>query len=180
MSKLLLHTCCAPCVIYPWETLQKKGFEVTGLYYNPNIYPEEEFNIRKNALEIYNQKVKIDVIYQPYDHQEFLEVIGGNTVRPARCIKCWELRLKKTAQHAKQNGFEYFTSTLLVSPHQDQDVLKNIGERVAQEEGVKFYYEDFRPGYRDAHNQAKAMGLYCQKYCGCEYSIPESKAMKKK
>lgn len=180
MAKLLLHTCCAPCVIYPWDALQKKGFEVTGLYYNPNIYPQEEFNIRKNALEIYNQKVKINIIYQPYNHQEFLEAIGPNIHRPERCIKCWELRLKNTAKYAKQNGFEYFSSTLLVSPHQDQDVLKNIGERLSQEEGVKYYYEDFRPGYRDAHNKAKEMGLYCQKYCGCEYSIPESKAVKKK
>ena len=83
---------------------------------------------------------------------------------------CWELRLKKTALFAKDNGYSFFSSTLLVSPYQDQDALKKIGEKIAVESGVAFYYEDFRPGFRKAHEDAKAQGFYCQKYCGCIYS----------
>jgi hypothetical protein len=87
-----------------------------------------------------------------------------------RCSLCWTLRLKKTAKLAKERGFESFSTTLLVSPYQDQELLKKIGNEIAKEEGIEFYYEDFRPGFKKAHEEARIKGIYCQKYCGCIYS----------
>ncbi|MCM8779572.1 MAG: epoxyqueuosine reductase QueH [Candidatus Omnitrophica bacterium] len=166
MAKLLLHTCCAPCLIYPLERLKAKGFSVTGFFYNPNIHPFSEYKNRKQALESLNE----DVVYPEYLPQEFFREINGKEVNPGRCFLCWQLRLKKTAKEARQKGFQGFSTTLLVSPYQDQEALKDIGNKAAKDEGVEFYYEDFRPGFRQAHNKAKEQGIYCQKYCGCIYS----------
>lgn len=168
--KLLLHTCCAPCMIYPVEKLKKDGFEVTGFFYNPNIHPVEEYQKRRGAVEDFAGENKIEGIFPEYIESEFFNAVGENKDRPQRCSLCWALRLKKTARMAKEKGFDYFTTTLLVSPYQDQEILKKIGRDIAQEENIEFYYEDFRPGFRKAHNEAKAKGIYCQKYCGCMYS----------
>jgi len=166
--KLLLHTCCAPCLIYPLEKLRAEGFEATGFFYNPNIHPLSEYSRRKEALGILDSGAEI--IYPEYSPTEFFRAVNLKEDAPQRCAICWRLRLKKTAQAAQEAGFDYFSTTLLVSPYQDQERLKKIGEEVAQEEGVGFYYADFRPGFRQAHNQAHAQGIYCQKYCGCIYS----------
>lgn len=166
--KLLLHTCCAPCLVYPLEALRREGFLVTGFFYNPNIHPLAEYIKRKEALLVL--KPDIEITYPEYLPQEFFRAINLNEERPKRCAICWGLRLKATARAAKEKGFPYFTTTLLVSPYQDQGLLKEIGERIAQEEGVKFYFADFRPGFRKAHDEAKARGVYCQRYCGCVYS----------
>jgi predicted adenine nucleotide alpha hydrolase (AANH) superfamily ATPase len=168
MDKILLHTCCAPCLIYPLERLRESGFLVSGYFYNPNIHPFSEYINRKNAVESLDSGVAID--FPEYKPQDFFQAINGFEVFPGRCAICWELRLKKTALAAKEKGFTYFTTTLLVSPYQDQELLKRIGDNVAKETGVDFYYEDFRPGFRKAHDEAKAKGIYCQKYCGCIYS----------
>lgn len=166
--KLLLHTCCAPCLVYPLEALRREGFLVTGFFYNPNIHPLAEYIKRKEALAVLNPG--IEITYPEYLPQEFFRAVNLKEERPKRCAICWELRLKATAAVAKEKGFPYFTTTLLVSPYQDQGLLKEIGERIAQDEGVKFYFADFRPGFRQAHVEAKAKGIYCQKYCGCIYS----------
>ncbi len=166
--KLLLHTCCAPCLIYPLEKLSLEGFKVTGFFYNPNIHPFAEYLRRKEALAILAPAAEI--IYPEYAPAEFFQAINLKEEPPERCSICWRQRLKKTAQAAKQGGFQYFTTTLLVSPYQDQELLKKIGNEAAKEEGVEFYYADFRPGFRKAHNEARALGIYCQKYCGCIYS----------
>ncbi|MCM8770514.1 MAG: epoxyqueuosine reductase QueH [Candidatus Omnitrophica bacterium] len=163
---ILLHTCCAPCLIYPWERLKEEGFNITGFFYNPNIHPFSEYKNRRQAVE----SLKAEVIYPEYLPQEFFQVINQRETNPARCALCWALRLRRTAQQAKEGGFKYFSTTLLVSPYQDHNLLKKIGEDVAKEVGIEFYYEDFRPGFRQAHNRAKEQGIYCQKYCGCIYS----------
>jgi predicted adenine nucleotide alpha hydrolase (AANH) superfamily ATPase len=168
--KLLLHVCCAPCFIYPLNTLREKGFEVTGLFYNPNIFPISEYALRKQALENFNNLSKTTIIYPDYNPLEYAEAVRGEEDSSGRCSLCWELRIKKTAQVAKEKGFNYFTTTLLVSPYQDQEALKKIGFRISREAGIDFYYQDFRPGYKQAHEEARAKGLYCQKYCGCRYS----------
>ncbi len=167
--KLLLHTCCAPCLIYPLERLRSQGFEVTGFFYNPNIHPFSEYGNRRQAVESYAKESGIEVICPDYQPQEFFRAINLKETAPARCLICWKLRLKKTAQAARENGFSQISTTLLVSPYQDQELLKKIGSEVALEEGVEFYYEDFRPGFREAHHKAYAAGIYCQKYCGCIY-----------
>jgi hypothetical protein len=168
--KLLLHTCCAPCLIYPLEKLKEKGFSVTGFFYNPNIHPAGEYNNRKKALEVYSQNCKAEMIFADYLPLDFFWAVSLKDTAPERCSLCWSLRLGKTAQTAKENGFEYFSTTLLVSPYQDQELLKKIGNSVAHEQGADFFYADFRPGFKKAHEQAHAQGIYCQKYCGCIYS----------
>lgn len=169
--KLLLHTCCAPCVIYPLERLRGAGFEVSGLFYNPNIHPFIEYHNREQAVQAYAKETGLEIISPEYEPEDFLRAINNKEINPGRCEICWRLRLRKTAEIAREKGFSHFSTTLLVSPYQDQELLKRIGLLVAQELGIDFYYEDFRSGFRKAHDQAKAKGIYCQKYCGCIYSM---------
>lgn len=171
--KVLLHTCCAPCLIYPLETLRKEGFEVEAYFYNPNIHPEEEFIRRKAAFLDFASDQGVLSHIPEYDPSDYANAVSdGLSVR--RCSNCWELRLKKTAEFAIVNNFAYFTTALLVSPYQDIEEIKRIGEGMS----VKFLFRDFRPGFREAHNRARAMGIYCQKYCGCSYSLEEREAKK--
>ena len=167
--KLLLHTCCAPCLVYPLEALQREGFLVTGFFYNPNIHPFAEYIKRKEALAVLNPG--IEIIYPEYAPREFFRAVNLREEPATRCSICWKERLRKTAQAAKSAGFKYFTTTLLVSPYQDQELLKKAGYEVAAEEAIEFYYADFRPGFRKAHDAARAKGVYCQRYCGCIYSM---------
>lgn len=171
--KLLLHTCCAPCAIYPIEQLKIKGFEVAGFFYNPNIHPFAEYKKRKQAVVDFSRKANLEVIYPEYRPAEFFQAVNMKEDSKERCVLCWSLRLKKTANAAKERGFTSFTTTLLVSPYQDQDSLKKIGNDVANEEDAEFYYEDFRPGFKKAHEEARVKGIYCQNYCGCIYSEVE-------
>lgn len=173
--RLLLHTCCAPCLIYPLERLKELGFTPTAYYYNPNIHPLAEYKLRLAALEDVAVGSAVELICPDYLPQDFFRAVSGNEQPQDRCHICWGLRLRHTAFYAAKNGFAYFTTTLLVSPYQDQAQLKRIGELAAEEAGVKFYYEDFRPGFRAAHTQARARGIYCQKYCGCIYSLPAAR-----
>lgn len=167
--KLLLHTCCAPCLIYPLERLNEKWFEVTGFFYNPNIHPFSEYQNRRNAIEGFAETAKTEVIYPEYNPVDFFQAINLKET-DGRCSICWSLRLRMTANYAKKKGFSHFSTTLLVSPYQDQEQLKRIGNDISVQEGVEFYYEDFRPGFRKAHDIARNQNIYCQKYCGCLYS----------
>lgn len=182
--KLLLHACCAPCLIYPLGKLKEKGFNVSAFFYNPNIHPLGEYNNRKQAVLDLSKRSDLDVICPEYSPAEFFQAVypalSEENGHNERCSICWSMRLKKTAQEAKEKGFTHFTTTLLVSPYQDQGLLQKIGSDVSKEEGVEFIYEDFRPGFRKAHDQAKKEGIYCQKYCGCLYSeIERNKRLEK-
>ena len=168
--KILLHTCCSPCLIYPLQSLQDKGFKVKAFYYNPNIHPFSEYNRRKDALEALSKELQVEIESPEYRPSDFFQAVNTKEARPERCVACWSLRLRKTAGKAKEEGFSAFSSSLLVSPYQDQELLKQLGNQIAKETGVDFYYEDFRPGFRKAHEEAKLKGVYCQKYCGCIYS----------
>jgi hypothetical protein len=168
--KLLLHTCCAPCLIYPLEQLNEKGFRVTGLFYNPNIHSFSEYKNRRQAVEDFSQAGNIEVIYPEYKPEEFFQAINLKETSPKRCNICWSLRLKKTARLAKEKEFDSFSTTLLVSPYQDQELLKKIGDDISMQEDMSFYYQDFRPGFKKAHDEARKKGIYCQRYCGCIYS----------
>lgn len=168
--KLLLHICCGPCLIYPLERLREKGFEVAGFFYNPNIQPLAEYKNRRQAVEQLSKELAVDIIYPEYAPSEYFQGVNLKEKNPGRCSICWALRLEAAAKLAKEKGFEAFSTTLLVSPYQDQELLNKIGNAVSETEGIKFYYEDFRPGFRKAHNEAKTKGIYCQKYCGCIYS----------
>ncbi len=168
--KVLLHTCCAPCLIYPLERLRAQGYEAEGFFYNPNIQPFSEYKNRKQAVIDYSRIVNVSVVYPEYEPAEFFQAVNSKEKNPGRCRLCWQLRLKKTAQLAKERKFDLFSTTLLVSPYQDQGLIKNIGSDISKNEGVGFYYEDFRPGFRKAHEEARIQGIYCQNYCGCIYS----------
>ncbi|HOX54241.1 MAG: epoxyqueuosine reductase QueH [Candidatus Omnitrophica bacterium] len=169
--RLLLHVCCGPCLIYPYEVLSKNGYEVEGLFYNPNIHPLAEYNNRKKAIEDFSAKEKIKVNFDnSYKPEEFFQAVAGREKSPDRCELCWKMRLKETARLSKEKGFDSFSTTLLVSPYQDIDKINKIGEDIAKESGVKFIFQDFRSGFRQAHNKAKELGMYCQKYCGCLFS----------
>lgn len=193
--KLLLHTCCAPCLIYPLERLGEKGFEVSGFFYNPNIHPFAEYQNRRQAVENFIKLLKfqysmdtpfpskklyplfcetsvnnIEVIYPEYNPAEFFQAVNLKE-KNGRCLACWSLRLKLTAKTAKEKGFSHFSTTLLVSPYQDQELLKKVGSDIANAEEIEFYYEDFRTGFKKAHDIARTQNIYCQKYCGCIYSM---------
>jgi hypothetical protein len=161
------------------ERLKEKRYEVTGFFYNPNIHPYAEYQKRRQAVEDYSKGLNFDVIYPEYAPSEYFREINRKENNPGRCSLCWTFRMKATAKTAKENGFKFFSTTLLVSPYQDQELLRQIGEAVSQVEGVDFYYEDFRPGFRSAHNLAREKGIYCQNYCGCIYSEIERHNKKK-
>jgi hypothetical protein len=177
IKKLLLHTCCAPCAIYPTECAHKDGYSTTTLfYYNPNIHPEDEFYKRKEQIEELldkGPKLRLDRIYVKYNSSEYFEQVNEYDDTKKRCLQCWQMRMRKTAQFARDNCFDAFSTTLLVSPYQDQDILKQIGDEVSRKSGVDFYYKDFREGFKQSHKQAHEIRLYCQNYCGCAFSIME-------
>jgi len=164
--------------MHPLEVLSLKGFKVSGLFYNPNIHPFLEYDQRREA--ILKLDAKIELICPDYLPQDFFRIINFKEDVSIRCPVCWKLRLKKTASIAKLRGFDYFTTTLLASPYQDHEALKKLGKQAAKEEGVDFYYADFRPGFRKAHDDARSKGIYMQKYCGCIYSEIERYSKKKK
>ncbi len=178
--KLLLHCCCAPCLIYPLQQLRAKGFVVEGIFYNPNIHPVSEYKKRKETVEDFSRTSGIDIIYPDYQPEEFFQAVSPYSVslpqgeREKRCFLCWQMRLKKTALIAKEKRFDCFSTTLLVSPYQNQEILKKIGDEASKDTSVNFYYEDFRAGFRQAHQEARSKGMYCQKYCGCVYSQPSA------
>ena len=167
-----MHTCCAPCLIYPLEVLRGCGFEVEAYFYNPNIYPEEEFLRRREAFLDFANTQGLKVHLPEPEESDFRNCITS-AHRPQRCLDCWHFRLLKTAEFARENDFASFTTALLASPYQDSEAMKNIGEKIAEDTQVNFLYRDFRPGFREAHNKARALGIYCQKYCGCRYSLEE-------
>jgi len=171
--KILLHTCCAPCMIFPLEQLRRKNFEVEGYFFNPNVHPYTEYSKRREAVEQLSKQSQITVHYPEYVPSDFFHEIHTKEAHPERCALCWTFRLKASARVAKERGFNAFTTTLLVSPYQNQQLLQKIGIALAQVEEIDFYYEDFRPGFRESHKKAKDHGLYCQKYCGCLYSEVE-------
>lgn len=172
--KILLHICCAPCSIHPYRELKLKDSDsITGFFYNPNIHPYVEYKQRKDAVEDYSKKTGNSIVFHKYDIENFFREVSGNEELGARCKICWRMRLEETANFAKLNGFDAFTTTLLVSPYQDQDQIKQIGRDVSRRVGVDFLYKDFRDGFRDSQKIAKEKGLYRQKYCGCIFSEKE-------
>lgn len=171
--RILLHICCGPCAIYCIDALRKKGHTVEGFFYNPNIHPLSEYDKRKEASLCVSEKLNIPIhFYREYQFKDFFRKITLYE-QDDRCRLCWQLRLRHTAEFSKRENFDAFTTTLLISPYQDQDRIKDIATTLAKDYYVNFYYEDFRVGFRDSHILSKEMGLYHQKYCGCVYSERE-------
>ncbi|GAB6181112.1 epoxyqueuosine reductase QueH [Desulfotomaculum defluvii] len=169
MKKILLHACCGPCSIYPLDTLRSKDFEVYGLFYNPNIHPYTEFKKRRDQLAEYAQQQNWQVIFDDeYRLDEYLQEVVHRESR--RCQMCYNMRLRRTAQIAKKGNFDAFSSTLLVSPFQKHELIRELGENIAEQYDIPFYYEDFRPGFKEATIKSKELEMYRQQYCGCIYS----------
>lgn len=174
----LLHICCAPCSVMCIETLRNEGVETSGLWYNPNIHPFTEYKARKNTLIEYSKKISLPLdVIDDYGLREFIDLIYPDFDN--RCRKCYEIRLDKTAQLAKEKGFDSFTSTLFVSPYQDHEMMKEVANEAAEKHKVKFLYRDFRPYFREGQAKAREMEFYMQKYCGCVFS-EEDRYRKKK
>ncbi len=175
---LLLHSCCAPCSSYVLEYLSRY-FAITVLYYNPNISPAEEFTRRaeeqNRLLSELPLQNKASLIIGEYEPARFFELANGHEQEPEggeRCFACYRLRLEETAKAAKDNGFDYFTTTLSISPLKNAEKLNQIGHELAQQYGVAYLYSDFkkREGYKRSCQLSAAYELYRQDYCGCIYS----------
>lgn len=167
--RLLMHGCCGPCSVYPIDALRQEGHQLTAYFFNPNIHPYTEFRRRKETLQGYANSIDMPLIVEEeYGLEEFLQRVAANP--SGRCPVCYRLRLYKTAEKALELGMEGFTTTLLISPYQNHEMLKSVGENIAQEVGIPFIYRDFRPGFREGQSRAREMELYRQPYCGCIYS----------
>ena len=178
VPKLFLHSCCAPCSSYVLEYLSQY-FEITVFYYNPNIYPPEEYHERaaeqKRFIEQFPAKHPISYIEGEYDTKCFYEMARGLEKVPEggeRCFKCYELRMRESAILAKMGGFDYFTTTLSISPLKNAEKLNEIGEMLESEYGVKHLTSDFKKknGYKRSTELSKEYELYRQNYCGCIFS----------
>jgi len=151
-----------------YSDLTSEHFDLTGFFYNPNIYPHEEYEKRRLSMERYSSIIGLPMYYMEND----LEHKAGD------CPICYETRLLRTAQFAKSNGFDSFTTTLLISPFQNHDLIKKIGFKIEEDEGIVFLYRDFRPHYNKGRVLAKEFKLYMQKYCGCSSSAAFKEAKK--
>lgn len=176
---LLLHSCCAPCSSYVLEYLSNY-FRITVLYYNPNIYPESEYSKRiieqQTLIGAMRTKYPVQFIAGDYEKEKFYAMANGlEEVQEGgvRCFKCYELRLRETAEIAKAGGYEYFTTTLSISPLKNAAKLNEIGLKLAEEYGVAYLTSDFKKknGYKRSVELSAQYGLYRQDYCGCEFSM---------
>ena len=177
---LLLHACCAPCSSAVLEKLTAH-FKITVLFYNPNIYPEAEYQKREAELKRLISEMpctkEVTLVDLPYVSEEFFTAVRGLEHIPEggeRCTVCFRLRLEETARQARAHGFDYFGTTLTVSPHKDAQRLNAIGAELAQQYGVRWLPSDFkkREGYKRSIELSRQYGLYRQEYCGCLYSKP--------
>jgi len=169
VTSILLHACCGPCSTYVVNCLQEQRLEVSAFWYNPNVHPFREHQRRLEAMEALAQATDLPLIIDPgYDMLRYFQAVVGH--ESDRCPDCYRLRLSRTAEVAHQRGFDAFTTTLLVSPYQNHELVRELGEGLGREWGVEFYYQDFRPGFREGHRLSRELGLYHQGYCGCVYS----------
>ena len=172
--KLLMHACCAPCSVFCIDELKKENIEPTIFWYNPNIHPYKEYEARRDCLIEYTKKIELNCIVEDeYGLDEFCKNVSNKL--NTRCVDyCYPIRMRKTFEYAKSNGYNAVTTTLLYSIYQKHEYIKRICENLSQEFGISFLYRDFRYGFWEGHNKAKEEGLYMQKYCGCVFSEEQS------
>jgi predicted adenine nucleotide alpha hydrolase (AANH) superfamily ATPase len=170
--RILLHTCCGPCALFPLRQLRAAGHDVTGFFYNHNIHPYQEYARRRDtAIQMAEHEAMPLIMRDDYDLEGFLAHVA---VEPdKRCSYCYSSRLRAAAQAAAEGRFEAYTASLLYSRYQKHDEIKELGEQIGSEYGVAFYYQDFRSGWQEGIRLSKELGLYRQQYCGCIYSEKE-------
>jgi predicted adenine nucleotide alpha hydrolase (AANH) superfamily ATPase len=180
--KLLLHACCAPCSIQCVQALKEEALIPDLFWYNPNIHPYTEYRSRRDTLSRFAAEEHLNLFEDgEYGLRLFLSGLyaGGEGASnypweaPARCAFCYNLRLGKAAAYAADKGYEAFTTTLLISPYQNHDILRETGEKLAAQYNVNFFYRDFRPRFREGQKLAKERAYYMQSYCGCIFSEEE-------
>lgn len=179
--KVLLHICCGVCALYSIEKLKIKGFSVTGYFYNPNIYPNSEYLRRKTQAEKIADLDKIALITPSYAPQEWKKRCAGlkkEKEKGERCRLCFQLRLSQTKKAAEKGKYDYFTSTLTISPHKNSQMVFEAGQAAG---GDRFLKIDFKKenGFKKTTEKAKELNLYRQNYCGCIYSLPDKKRRQK-
>jgi hypothetical protein len=169
MPRLLLHTCCGPCTLFPARALEHSGWLIHGFFYNPNIQPYQEFARRLEALRMIAVHLNLELIVrEDYDLEAFLRQTAFRESQ--RCLFCYARRLDETARLARKSGFDAFSTTLLYSKQQNHDLIRSLAEESSRRHGIPFHYEDFRPGWAAGQNEARDLGVYRQVYCGCIYS----------
>lgn len=174
-KKLLLHTCCGPCATHCVNEL-KEGYDLTMYFFNPNIHPYGEYERRLEEAGRVAAEFEVPIIDEEYPVDDWLEMIKGfenDKEGGTRCRLCFVMRLEQVAKHAKENGFDCFTTTMTISPHKDSEKINEIGERMAQKHGVEWVHSDFKEdkGFQKSVELSNKLGLYRQKYCGCFYSV---------
>ena len=168
-NNVLLHCCCAPCSLSCIEPLRQEGIEPVAFWYNPNIHPWKEYEARRDCLVGYAPTIGMELhVQEDYGLRNFVRHVADDIDH--RCTYCYEHRLEGTARYAAEHGYAAFTTTLLCSLYQDHDGIARAAERFAAQYGVEFLYRDFRPNFRAGNQQARELGFYMQKYCGCVFS----------
>lgn len=173
-NKLLMHTCCGPCSTYVIKRLREEGYnDITSYWYNLNIHPYTEYKLRLESLQKYTEMVNVPLIIEDYyGLREFTQNVVSDI--DGRCSYCYRKRLETAVKYAKENGYDCFTTTLLVSIYQKHDEIIKVCEELAKEYCINFVYFDFREGFYEGQKMAREAGLYMQKYCGCIYSEYEA------
>ena len=172
-NRVLLHICCGICALASIQQLKNKGYEVGGFFYNPNIYPKEEYQKRKQVAKEIGRITQIEIIEGDYKPDLWMDVCGDLSNEPEgkkRCELCYRLRLKETSRACQENNFDYFTTTLTISPHKQSNIISEIGVEVGKE---RYLICDFKKkdGFKKTIELANEYNLYRQNYCGCIYSI---------
>ncbi len=168
-KSVLIHCCCAHCAAYTVSHWRQQGYAATAFWYNPNIHPYTEHQRRLEAMKSLAAEMDFPlIISEGYEMPEYFRRVAGH--EPERCQYCFNLRLARTAEAAREMRLDAFTTTLLISPQQKHDLLHETGNRLAGEEGIEFLYADLRKRYSDSRHLTKPLNLYRQQYCGCIYS----------
>ena len=179
MAKLLLHVCCGPCTTATLEWMRSEvAKEVTGFFYNPNIHPEAEYLLRRGAMAKVGEVMELPLVWAGEEQRlaEYLHAVVFGEL--SRCQTCYMMRLAQAAQQAAANNYDAFSTTLLISPYQNLDVIKIIGEALSKQWGPDFIFRDLRHIFPRSRQLAKEWGLYRQKYCGCVFSEMEREKKK--
>ncbi|MCK4777067.1 MAG: epoxyqueuosine reductase QueH [Actinomycetia bacterium] len=172
-KRVLIHACCGPCLVSPYLEMKESKFEIEVYFYNPNIHPLKEYRLRLAALKEYFKEEDITLKIEQYNIIDYFSKVDLGKDCGERCKKCYELRLKELLKKAESENFDYFTTTLLASPYQNHEFIKEIAVKMSKDRQVDFYYNDFRKDYYKGVNLFKDRNLYYQKYCGCLLSEVE-------
>ncbi|EKD49213.1 MAG: hypothetical protein ACD_63C00221G0002 [uncultured bacterium] len=194
-KQLLLHICCGPCVSGIVDFLRKQNFDVTGFYYNPNIYPYGEYKKRLDTVTEFASKINLEIVHLGFSKNSytkqvaaFYDITKDHTQKPGRCLLCYKMRLEETARKAKELHIKNFSTTLLISPYQNIDAIQQMGNSISKNHGLNFFpdhhskkkFKGFRRFFTFCKRIAKRHNMYSQKYCGCLYPKKEAVAERKK